>query len=116
MEVVVEEDPEESTARSRKRTRLKKSSHFSRHNSDYILIVSLSLYLDKYTYVGDALQASVQDLAIEEYDYAYMQITVAKDYPNACHNAFNDFMLPANMVFAFSFMDLPEDYACFFKI
>lgn len=43
---------------------------------------------DKYTYAGDALQASVQDLANEEYDYAYMHITAAKDYPNACHNAF----------------------------
>lgn len=43
---------------------------------------------DKYTYAGDALQASVQDLANEEYDYAYMHITAARDYPNACHNAF----------------------------
>ncbi|XP_057440171.1 cell wall / vacuolar inhibitor of fructosidase 2-like [Lotus japonicus] len=43
---------------------------------------------DKYTYAGDALQASVQDLETEVYDYAYMHITAAKDYPNACHNAF----------------------------
>ncbi|XP_061370259.1 cell wall / vacuolar inhibitor of fructosidase 2-like [Gastrolobium bilobum] len=43
---------------------------------------------DKYTYAGDALQASLQDLANEAYDYAYMHITAAKDYPNACHNAF----------------------------
>ncbi|KAK7282346.1 hypothetical protein RIF29_11031 [Crotalaria pallida] len=43
---------------------------------------------DKYTYAGDALEASVQDLGNEEYDYAYMHITAAKDYPNACHNAF----------------------------
>ncbi|XP_027339629.1 cell wall / vacuolar inhibitor of fructosidase 2 [Abrus precatorius] len=42
----------------------------------------------KYTYAGDALQASVQDLANEAYDYAYMHISAAKDYPNACHNAF----------------------------
>lgn len=43
---------------------------------------------DKYSYAGDSLQASVQDLADEEYDYAYIHITAAKDYPNACHNAF----------------------------
>lgn len=43
---------------------------------------------DKYTYAGDALQASVQDLANEAYDYAYMHIEAARDYPNACHNAF----------------------------
>lgn len=43
---------------------------------------------DKYTYAGDALQASVQDLATESYDYAYMHIMAAADYPNACHNAF----------------------------
>jgi len=43
---------------------------------------------DKYSYAGDALQASVQDLLNEAYDYAYMHLTAAKDYPNACHNAF----------------------------
>ncbi|XP_068316550.1 cell wall / vacuolar inhibitor of fructosidase 2-like [Pyrus communis] len=43
---------------------------------------------DKYGYAGDALQASVQDLGSESYDYAYMHITAAADYPNACHNAF----------------------------
>ncbi|MED6144009.1 hypothetical protein PIB30_011513 [Stylosanthes scabra] len=43
---------------------------------------------DKYSYAGDALQDSVQELADENYDYAYMHITAAKDYPNACHNAF----------------------------
>ncbi|KAK7838097.1 cell wall / vacuolar inhibitor of fructosidase 2 [Quercus suber] len=37
---------------------------------------------DKYTYAGDALQASVQDLVAESYDYAYMHITAAADYPN----------------------------------
>lgn len=43
---------------------------------------------DKYTYAGDALQASVQDLADESYDYANMHITAAADYPNVCHNTF----------------------------
>ncbi|XP_062017681.1 cell wall / vacuolar inhibitor of fructosidase 2-like [Rosa rugosa] len=43
---------------------------------------------DKYGYAGEALQGSLQDLAAESYDYAYMHITAAADYPNACHNAF----------------------------
>lgn len=43
---------------------------------------------DKYKYAADALQASLQDIAAESYDYAYMHITAAADYPNACHNAF----------------------------
>jgi pectinesterase inhibitor-like protein len=43
---------------------------------------------DKYAYAADALQASVKDLGADSYDYAYMHITAAADYPNACHNAF----------------------------
>ena len=43
---------------------------------------------DKYSYAGDALHSSVQDLANEAYDYASMHVTAAADYPNACHNAF----------------------------
>ncbi|KAL6227982.1 PREDICTED: cell wall / vacuolar inhibitor of fructosidase 2 [Fragaria vesca subsp. vesca] len=46
---------------------------------------------DKYGYAGEALQGSLQDLAAESYDYAYMHITAAADYPNACHNAFRRF-------------------------
>uniref|UniRef100_A0A5B7C305 Putative cell wall / vacuolar inhibitor of fructosidase 2-like n=1 Tax=Davidia involucrata TaxID=16924 RepID=A0A5B7C305_DAVIN len=42
----------------------------------------------KYSYANDALQASLQDLASESYDYAFMHVTAAADYPNACHNAF----------------------------
>ncbi|KAK9030281.1 hypothetical protein V6N11_031709 [Hibiscus sabdariffa] len=43
---------------------------------------------DKYVYAGDALRASVQDLASESYDYASMHVMAAADYPNACHNTF----------------------------
>ncbi|XP_050377620.1 cell wall / vacuolar inhibitor of fructosidase 2 [Argentina anserina] len=46
---------------------------------------------DKYGYAGEALQGSLQDLAAESYDYAYMHINAAADYPNACHNAFRSF-------------------------
>ncbi|OMO56321.1 Pectinesterase inhibitor [Corchorus olitorius] len=43
---------------------------------------------DKYAHAGDALQASAQDFADELYDYAYMHVMAAADYPNSCHNAF----------------------------
>ncbi|EXC33634.1 Pectinesterase inhibitor [Morus notabilis] len=43
---------------------------------------------DKYGYAAEALQASAQDLAAESFDYTYMHVTAAADYPNSCHNAF----------------------------
>ncbi|XP_030543715.1 cell wall / vacuolar inhibitor of fructosidase 2 [Rhodamnia argentea] len=43
---------------------------------------------DKYGLAGDALQASARDLAAEAYDYAYMHVMAAEDYPSACRNAF----------------------------
>ncbi|XP_019200328.1 PREDICTED: cell wall / vacuolar inhibitor of fructosidase 2 [Ipomoea nil] len=43
---------------------------------------------DKYSYAGDALLASIQDLDAEMYDYAYMHVMAAADYPNVCHNGF----------------------------
>lgn len=43
---------------------------------------------DKYGYASDALQASLKDLANEEYDFAFTRVTAAADYPNVCHNAF----------------------------
>ncbi|XP_057495487.1 cell wall / vacuolar inhibitor of fructosidase 2 [Actinidia eriantha] len=43
---------------------------------------------DKYSYAGNSLQASLQDLATQTYDYAYVNVMAAADYPNACHNGF----------------------------
>ncbi|KAK6924245.1 Pectinesterase inhibitor domain [Dillenia turbinata] len=43
---------------------------------------------DKYSYANDSLQATIQDLGMENYDYAYTHVTAAQDYPNSCHNAF----------------------------
>ncbi|XP_065875331.1 cell wall / vacuolar inhibitor of fructosidase 2 [Euphorbia lathyris] len=43
---------------------------------------------DKYGYAADSLEACVQDLDMESYDYAYMHAMAAADYPNACHNSF----------------------------
>ncbi|KAK6125599.1 hypothetical protein DH2020_040659 [Rehmannia glutinosa] len=46
---------------------------------------------DKYGFANDALQSSVQDLSAEFYDYAYMHVMAAADYPNSCHNAFKKY-------------------------
>ncbi|KAJ7957009.1 Pectinesterase inhibitor [Quillaja saponaria] len=64
------------------------SSQLFSTTNDTVLKKVLKECADRYTYAGDALQASVQDLANEAYDYAYMHINAAADYPNACHNAF----------------------------
>ncbi|KZV48594.1 Pectinesterase inhibitor [Dorcoceras hygrometricum] len=44
---------------------------------------------DKYTSANDALQNSVQVLSVNMYDYAYLHVMAAGDYPNGCRNAFN---------------------------
>ncbi|XVE86552.1 hypothetical protein DITRI_Ditri18aG0042400 [Diplodiscus trichospermus] len=64
------------------------SSQLLRTKNDTILKKALKECSDKYAQAGDALQASVQDFDSELYDYAYMHIMAAADYPNACHNAF----------------------------
>ncbi|XP_055817619.1 cell wall / vacuolar inhibitor of fructosidase 2 [Solanum dulcamara] len=43
---------------------------------------------DKYTLATNALQDSLQDLNNQVYDYAYMHVMAAADYPNVCHNGF----------------------------
>lgn len=45
----------------------------------------------KYSYAIDALQASLQNLDADFYDYAYMNVMAAADYPNVCHNSFRRF-------------------------
>ncbi|CAI9108953.1 OLC1v1008673C1 [Oldenlandia corymbosa var. corymbosa] len=42
----------------------------------------------RYSYAIDALQASLQDLNADLYDYAYMHVMAAEDYPNVCRNNF----------------------------
>ncbi|XP_047950980.1 cell wall / vacuolar inhibitor of fructosidase 2 [Salvia hispanica] len=43
---------------------------------------------DKYAFASEALKSSSQDLSNEMYDYAYMHVMAAADYPNGCRNAF----------------------------
>ncbi|CAA0830212.1 Cell wall / vacuolar inhibitor of fructosidase 2 [Striga hermonthica] len=43
---------------------------------------------DKYALAGEALRSSVQDLLDDSYDYAYIHVMAAADYPNSCRNGF----------------------------
>uniref|UniRef100_A0A0D3E270 Pectinesterase inhibitor domain-containing protein n=1 Tax=Brassica oleracea var. oleracea TaxID=109376 RepID=A0A0D3E270_BRAOL len=43
---------------------------------------------DKYILAADSLRLTIQDLDDEAYDYAYMHVLAAQDYPNVCRNIF----------------------------
>lgn len=58
------------------------------NNKDAVMKMVLKECALKYSYAGDALKSSLQNLEDESYDYAYMNVMAAADYPNACHNAF----------------------------
>ncbi|KAB2005160.1 hypothetical protein ERO13_D11G230300v2 [Gossypium hirsutum] len=64
------------------------SSQLLTTKNDTIMRKVLKECSDKYAHAADALQDSVQDFDSELYDYVYMHIMAAADYPNACHNAF----------------------------
>ncbi|KAK4366912.1 hypothetical protein RND71_014792 [Anisodus tanguticus] len=58
-------------------------------NNDVVLMKKLLKdCADKYALATNALQDSLQVLNDEVYDYAYMHVTAAADYPNVCHNGF----------------------------
>lgn len=42
---------------------------------------------DKYASASEALYNALPDLGAELYDYAYMHVMAAADYPNSCHDA-----------------------------
>ncbi|KAK9134581.1 hypothetical protein Syun_013911 [Stephania yunnanensis] len=48
----------------------------------------LRLCAERYMFASQALQEAVQDVEQMSQDYAYVQVSAAKDYPNVCHNAF----------------------------
>ncbi|PON72466.1 Pectinesterase inhibitor domain containing protein [Parasponia andersonii] len=66
------------------------SSGAARTN-DVVLKKVLKECADKYGFAADALQSSAQDLEAESFDYAYLHVTAAEDYPSACRNAFRRF-------------------------
>ncbi|XP_010245832.1 PREDICTED: cell wall / vacuolar inhibitor of fructosidase 2-like [Nelumbo nucifera] len=64
------------------------SSQLLSNTNDTALKTVLKGCADKYSYANDALQGALQQLALDSYDYAYVQVSAAVDYPNVCHNAF----------------------------
>ncbi|KAK9110428.1 hypothetical protein Sjap_018488 [Stephania japonica] len=48
----------------------------------------LRLCAERYFFASQALREAVQDVELMSQDYAYVQVSAAKDYPNVCHNAF----------------------------
>ncbi|XP_070031335.1 cell wall / vacuolar inhibitor of fructosidase 2 [Nicotiana tomentosiformis] len=68
---------------------LNTSSNNNTTNNDTILMKKLLKdCAEKYGFAANALQSSLQDLNDEIYDYAYMHVMAAADYPNVCHNGF----------------------------
>lgn len=64
------------------------SSQLLSTTNDALMKKVLKECADKYSYATDSLQRAVQDLAMDSFDYAYLDVMAAMDYPNACHNAF----------------------------
>ncbi|KAI3996191.1 hypothetical protein MKX01_022685 [Papaver californicum] len=67
------------------------SSQMLSNTNDVVMKKVLKECADKYTYANDALQSSLQDLSNMSFDYAFVDVTAAKDYPNGCHNAYRRF-------------------------
>ncbi|XP_030495988.2 cell wall / vacuolar inhibitor of fructosidase 2 [Cannabis sativa] len=67
------------------------SQLLSAYGNDVAMKKVLKECADKYGFAADALQSSAQDLVAENFDYAYLHVTAAEDYPNACRNAFRRF-------------------------
>ncbi|XP_068651557.1 cell wall / vacuolar inhibitor of fructosidase 2 [Aristolochia californica] len=58
------------------------------HTTDSSLKSVLQECSNRYKDAGAALGGSLQELDSQTYDYAYVQVMAAKDYPNSCHNVF----------------------------
>ncbi|KAI3934389.1 hypothetical protein MKW92_019477 [Papaver armeniacum] len=67
------------------------SSQMLSNTNDVVMKKVLKECADKYTYANDALQSSLEDLSNMSFDYAFVDVTAAKDYPNSCHNAYRRF-------------------------
>lgn len=63
-------------------------NHTAAATNDTVLKKVLKDCSDKYALAADSLRLTVQDLDDEAYDYAYMHMLAAQDYPNVCRNIF----------------------------
>ncbi|VVB18022.1 unnamed protein product [Arabis nemorensis] len=57
-------------------------------DTDTILKNVLKDCSDKYKLAADSLRLTIQDLEDEDFDYAYMHVLAAADYPSVCRNVF----------------------------
>ncbi|KAF6154898.1 hypothetical protein GIB67_018335 [Kingdonia uniflora] len=67
------------------------SSQLLSETNDTIMKKVLKECAYKYSNANDALKDSLVELDLMSFDYASVQLSAAKDYPNACHNAFKRF-------------------------
>ncbi|CAH8391154.1 unnamed protein product [Eruca vesicaria subsp. sativa] len=63
-------------------------NHTAAATDDAVLKKVLKDCSDKYALAADSLRLTAQDLDDEAYDYAYMHVLAAQDYPNVCRNIF----------------------------
>ncbi|XP_010520388.2 PREDICTED: cell wall / vacuolar inhibitor of fructosidase 2 [Tarenaya hassleriana] len=64
------------------------SGQLYRSVNDTVLKKAVKECGDKYSLAADSLRLCVQDLVDEDYDYAYIHVTAAAEYPNSCRNIF----------------------------
>ncbi|XP_021857494.1 cell wall / vacuolar inhibitor of fructosidase 2 [Spinacia oleracea] len=65
------------------------SSNISSNNRDTNMKKVYQLCASLYSYANESLNSTLQDLSLEDYDYATIEVMGASDYSNSCHNAFN---------------------------
>ncbi|XP_073024356.1 cell wall / vacuolar inhibitor of fructosidase 2-like [Primulina eburnea] len=58
-------------------------------NDTVIMKTAMRECADKYASANGALLNSLEVLSVNMYDYAYLHVMAAGEYPNGCRNAFN---------------------------
>eukprot|EP00262_Sarcandra_glabra_P017709 TRINITY_DN6158_c0_g2_i2.p1 TRINITY_DN6158_c0_g2~~TRINITY_DN6158_c0_g2_i2.p1 ORF type:complete len:182 (+),score=10.79 TRINITY_DN6158_c0_g2_i2:28-573(+) len=59
-----------------------------KNSNDKVLLTLLSACADKYSDAVTALHASIYAMQSESYDYAYIDVSAAAEYPHTCHDMF----------------------------
>ncbi|PIA41820.1 hypothetical protein AQUCO_02200328v1 [Aquilegia coerulea] len=67
------------------------SSQLVSNTNDAVIQKVVKDCADKYSLAIESLQESLQQLDLMSSDYASVQVTAAKDYPNVCHNEYRRF-------------------------
>ncbi|KAF5204225.1 Cell wall / vacuolar inhibitor of fructosidase [Thalictrum thalictroides] len=67
------------------------SSQLLSNTNDVVIKKVVKDCADKYSLAIESLQESLQQLDLMSSDYASLQVSAAKDYPNVCHNEYRRF-------------------------